>query len=493
MEIFDFINEELIKRLLDLKNLSPANKRKVGTIIVNKEGKPVSFGYNYNQDGTDICENLEGKTFDTVIHAEESAIMYCCKNNIDITDATLICTYTPCIHCSRLIVLSGIKNLIFIDKHSENFEKFEEVAGSLSPFEFLIKNSINIYQYDIESKNIVNMNFSCKKCFVYHGVDADGWMGYYLGKKIYEDADFFQYNYEKNPSFMEENIYNQYIFVDCCPEIEFIEKLQKYNVNFLIKIFDHHVDRIAELKKYYHSIKENYPNIIIDFITKGSDTCGSKLFYDYNFEKLENKKIQLKVFSRLLNYVDYYDTWKWDKLDKNNRYIMFKRNILAFNAYIQTLITNVNYFYVLIDSTCTGTDTDTNEKLNSILDFGKLLLDVQKNNVINYLKNALFLKSSNTIIFEGVPNNFTYEIIRKTYGLSKNSYCMYIGYTINLDKQYVKFSVRSANTENTNCNKAIDIAKMFGGGGHEDAAGFTVPFENYNEIGTIIENVISKF
>lgn len=486
MENFDFINEELIKRLLDLKKLSPANKRKVGAIIVNKEGKTVSVGFNYNQDGTDICENLEGKTFDTVIHAEESAIMYCCKNNIDINDATLICTYTPCIHCSRLIVLSGIKNLIFIDKHPENFEKAEEVAKSLSPFEFLIKNSINIYQYDIESKNIVDMNFSGKKCFVYHGVDADGWMGYYLGKKIYEDADFYSYNYEKNPSFMEENIYNQYIFVDCCPEIEFIKKLQRYNVNFLIKIFDHHVDRIDELKKYYHSIKENYSNIIIDFITKGNDTCGSKLFYDYNFEKLENK-IQFKVFTKIIKYIDYYDTWKWDKLDKNDsKNQMFKTNILSFNTYIQTLITNVNYFYALIDSTC------TDEKLNSILDVGKLLMEVQKNNVINYLKNALFLKLSNTIIFEGIPNNFTYEIICKTYGLSENEYCMYIGYTINLDKQYIKFSARTRNSENPICNKAIDIAKMFGGGGHEDAAGFTVSFENYNEIGTIIEKVISK-
>lgn len=486
MENFDFINEELIKRLLDLKKKSPANKRKVGAIIVNKEGKTVSVGFNYNQDGTDICENLEGKTFDTVIHAEESAIMYCCKNNIDINDATLICTYTPCIHCSRLIVLSGIKNLIFIDKHPENFEKTEEVVESLSPFEFLIKNSINIYQYDIESKNIVDMNFSGKKCFVYHGVDADGWMGYYLGKKIYEDADFYSYNYEKNPSFMEENIYNQYIFVDCCPEIEFIKKLQRYNVNFLIKIFDHHVDRIDELKKYYHSIKENYSNIIIDFITKGNDTCGSKLFYDYNFEKLENK-IQFKVFTKIIKYIDYYDTWKWDKLDKNDsKNQMFKTNILSFNTYIQTLITHVNYFYALIDSTC------TDEKLNSILDIGKLLMEVQKNNVINYLKNALFLKLSNTIIFEGIPNNFTYEIICKTYGLSENEYCMYIGYTINLDKQYIKFSVRTRNSSNPVCNKAIDIAKMFGGGGHEDAAGFTVSFENYNEIGTIIEKVISK-
>lgn len=486
MENFDFINEELIKRLLDLKKLSPANKRKVGAIIVNKEGKTVSVGFNYNQDGTDICENLEGKTFDTVIHAEESAIMYCCKNNIDINDATLICTYTPCIHCSRLIVLSGIKNLIFIDKHLENFEKAEEVAESLSPFYFLLKNNINIYQYDIESKNIVDMNFSGKKCFVYHGVDADGWMGYYLGKKIYEDADFYSYNYEKNPSFMEENIYNQYIFVDCCPEIEFIKKLQRYNVNFLIKIFDHHVDRIDELKKYYHSIKENYSNIIIDFITKGNDTCGSKLFYDYNFEKLENK-IQFKVFTKIIKYIDYYDTWKWDKLDENDsKNQKFKTNILSFNTYIQTLITHVNYFYALIDSTC------TDENLNSILDIGKLLMEVQKNNVINYLKNALFLKLSNTIIFEGIPNNFTYEIICKTYGLSENEYCMYIGYTINLDKQYIKFSVRTRNSSNPVCNKAIDFAKMFGGGGHENATGFTVSFENYNEIGTIIEKVISK-
>ena len=98
---------------------SPCNKRKVGAVIVDALGYIVSSGYNHNMvDGP--CEDSEGKTVDSVIHAEVAAI-----TNMKLLKAkrplTIYITHNPCVNCLAEIKRVGIENIVVV----EQFMKFD--------------------------------------------------------------------------------------------------------------------------------------------------------------------------------------------------------------------------------------------------------------------------------------------------------------------------------------------------------------------------------
>lgn len=126
----------LIIRTMILKNESKAVKRKVGAIVgltINDKIVKYFEGNNYIQPNVNngSCEDLNGDTVPYTVHAEEEAIFNYLKNhyiqqniqqNINVT---IVVTYSPCQNCSKLIVLSGIKRVLFIEKHSVNFDKIQ--------------------------------------------------------------------------------------------------------------------------------------------------------------------------------------------------------------------------------------------------------------------------------------------------------------------------------------------------------------------------------
>ena len=99
---------------------SHCNRRQVGALIV-KDSTIISDGYNGTPTGHDnCCENdiakgtiLVEETKWEVIHAETNAILKCAKNGISCDGGTLYVTLSPCKDCSKLIVQSGIKRLVY--------------------------------------------------------------------------------------------------------------------------------------------------------------------------------------------------------------------------------------------------------------------------------------------------------------------------------------------------------------------------------------------
>jgi dCMP deaminase len=129
---------DLDKAYLDIAKrwaqLSKARRKKVGCIIV-KDGAIISDGYNGTPKGfNNNCEDVfpavggrimvddEGKwvegTFDLatkaeVLHAESNAITKLAKSTQSSEGATMYITISPCLECSKLIVQSGIKRVVF--------------------------------------------------------------------------------------------------------------------------------------------------------------------------------------------------------------------------------------------------------------------------------------------------------------------------------------------------------------------------------------------
>jgi len=88
-------------------------RKKVGALIV-KDKMIISDGYNGTPSGFEnICEDEDGSTKAYVLHAEANAITKVAKSNNNCENATLYVTTSPCLECSKLIIQSGIKRVVF--------------------------------------------------------------------------------------------------------------------------------------------------------------------------------------------------------------------------------------------------------------------------------------------------------------------------------------------------------------------------------------------
>ncbi len=111
------------QRLLDERYLRMAQiwsensycvRRKVGALIV-RDNMIISDGYNGTPSGfPNVCEE-NNVTFPYVLHAEANAITKVARSNNSSEGATLYVTASPCMECSKLIIQSGIRKVVFSD------------------------------------------------------------------------------------------------------------------------------------------------------------------------------------------------------------------------------------------------------------------------------------------------------------------------------------------------------------------------------------------
>ena len=96
---------------------SYCKRRQVGALIV-KDRMIISDGYNGTPSGFEnICEDENGVTKPYVLHAEANAITKVAKSGNSSEGATLYVTASPCLECSKLIIQSGIKRVVYNDEY----------------------------------------------------------------------------------------------------------------------------------------------------------------------------------------------------------------------------------------------------------------------------------------------------------------------------------------------------------------------------------------
>lgn len=100
-------------------------RRSVGAVIV-KDKHILTTGYNGAPRGLDNCLELgqclrqemkipSGEKHEICrgAHAEQNAIVQAAYHGIKIQNATLYCTYMPCVLCAKLAINAGIKRIVF--------------------------------------------------------------------------------------------------------------------------------------------------------------------------------------------------------------------------------------------------------------------------------------------------------------------------------------------------------------------------------------------
>ncbi len=130
----------------------------VGACIVDSSNRILSIGYNGAPNG--FADNIfpwdrEGSIIDTkyayVCHAEMNAILNYRGSRKDLENAKIYVDLFPCNECAKLIIQSGIKEVIYL---SDKYKDTDEVKVSKILFE-----ECGVSYNHLDIKDSITLNF----------------------------------------------------------------------------------------------------------------------------------------------------------------------------------------------------------------------------------------------------------------------------------------------------------------------------------------------
>lgn len=96
---------------------STCDRAFVGCVLVNKDNRIVSTGYNGSVAGNPHCNDIGHTMRDghciATIHAEMNALLYCAKEGIPVKDTRAYVTHFPCLNCTKALIQAGIREIIY--------------------------------------------------------------------------------------------------------------------------------------------------------------------------------------------------------------------------------------------------------------------------------------------------------------------------------------------------------------------------------------------
>ncbi len=123
--------------------------RQVGAVIV-KDKRILTTGYNGAPSGLVSCKdkgeclrkklNIASGTRQEIcyaVHAEQNAIVQAAKMGISVNGATIYVTHQPCSICTKIIINSGIKKVIYREGYPDDFsmQLFAEAGVEIVKFD----------------------------------------------------------------------------------------------------------------------------------------------------------------------------------------------------------------------------------------------------------------------------------------------------------------------------------------------------------------------
>ena len=119
---------------------STCDRAFVGCVLVNKDHRIVSTGYNGSVAGNPHCNDVGHTMRDghciATIHAEMNALLYCAKEGISVKGCTAYVTHFPCLNCTKALIQAGIVAIYY-----KNAYRVDDYA-----LELLEKNQVKIQQ-----------------------------------------------------------------------------------------------------------------------------------------------------------------------------------------------------------------------------------------------------------------------------------------------------------------------------------------------------------
>lgn len=110
-------NEYFMDLAVTVASRSTCDRAFVGCILVNKDNRIVSTGYNGSVAGNPHCDDVGHTMRDghciATIHAEMNAILYCAKEGISLKGTICYVTHFPCLNCTKALIQAGISKIYY--------------------------------------------------------------------------------------------------------------------------------------------------------------------------------------------------------------------------------------------------------------------------------------------------------------------------------------------------------------------------------------------
>lgn len=124
---------------------STCDRAYVGCLLVNKDNRIVSSGYNGSIKGNPHCSEIGHTMRDghciATIHAEMNALLYCAKEGIKVDGCVCYVTHFPCLNCTKALIQAGISKIYYANAY-----RVDEYA-----LELLDKNHIEHIKLDVNN------------------------------------------------------------------------------------------------------------------------------------------------------------------------------------------------------------------------------------------------------------------------------------------------------------------------------------------------------
>lgn len=91
------------------------DRLQVGAIL-SIGGRVISTGYNGSPQGSPHCGPLvcdKDSPCTQSVHAEANALIFAARNGVSVLDSTMYCTHNPCSDCAKLIINSGVSEVVY--------------------------------------------------------------------------------------------------------------------------------------------------------------------------------------------------------------------------------------------------------------------------------------------------------------------------------------------------------------------------------------------
>ena len=312
--------------------------------------------------------------------------------------------------------------------------------------------------------------------------DLDGYGCLFVSSMKFNDLQYYNLNYSETkniPELIKDTNYDKIYITDLNLKEDTIKELNKFNN---IVIVDHHI---------WNYDYKKYENIEFHIDTT---KCATMLYY----ELVSN----LKSIKNTIELINIYDLWKTDdkyfevaNILNDWFYELLKDEKIFDNKLRVDLITTLlyrfsNLFEDLTEKYITDYLVEELEKRKS-----SFIRDIIISRLNEPISNKMLLAKMQLKSYEEFTevNNFKisnissdiFQIISSLY-LDENDDKICINFQRKANDDLTGFintiSIRSRN------NKAREIAKMFGGGGHPNAAGAVVDL-SYEELIKMLEDL----
>jgi dCMP deaminase len=131
---------------------STCMRRQVGALLVHQK-HVLATGYNGVPSGITHCDETgclreqlqvpSGERHELCrgLHAEQNAIIQAAKHGVNIAEATLYCTDSPCIICTKMLINAGIKQIVYLRGYPDRLSLEMLAEAGLKYHQFVVEES----------------------------------------------------------------------------------------------------------------------------------------------------------------------------------------------------------------------------------------------------------------------------------------------------------------------------------------------------------------